>query len=352
MALSRTPRRIRPLVCLGTLAVFACSTALLGPGQATAKPSPAPVHAAAAAPTIGSVVAQLDSLANKTEALTEQFNATQVDVRAKQRAAGRAQDQAVRAAASYQAARAILVQTAVAAYEGIPASRTAALLSSRTGQGYLDQTSAMDMLAAHTASVAARASAANANAAHARKTAAALLADATSKRNALAKQRDRIIGQVLTFRTLLTTLTATQQQAYSSRGAPTPAEIQAALAVRAPNPAAQKAVDFALAQIGKPYVFAAEGPASWDCSGLTLGAWAAAGVALPHFAATQYTYGTHVPAGKLAPGDLVFLYSDIHHVEIYIGAGLAISAPQEGEDVMFVHLADFMPDFYGATRLP
>ncbi|PZS31555.1 MAG: hypothetical protein DLM58_11530 [Pseudonocardiales bacterium] len=331
---------------LGTLVVLTCSSTLLGPGRATATPDRPP------APTISSVTAQLDSLANRTETLTEKFNAAQVDVETKQRAANHAQDQAALAADQYTTARAQLVESTVAAYEGAPTSHTAALLTSGTRQSYLDQTSTMDMMAAHRAAVAARAVAAKNNAEAAGKTASALLKDATAKRNALAKQRNKIVGQVAIFRTLLTTLTAPEQQAYASRGTPTSIEIRAAISERAPNAAAQKAVDFALAQIGKPYVFAAAGPNEFDCSGLTMAAWGAAGVALPHFAATQYTYGTHVPATKLLPGDLIFLYSDIHHVEIYIGAGLALSAPQEGENVKFVHVSDYLPDFYGATRLP
>ena len=82
-----------------------------------------------------------------------------------------------------------------------------------------------------------------------------------------------------------------------------------------------------------------------------MAAWATAGVALPHLASAQYNYGTHVGYSDLRPGDLVFLYSDIHHVEISIGNGLAVSAPQPGENVKIVRVADSLTDFYGATRL-
>jgi cell wall-associated NlpC family hydrolase len=82
-----------------------------------------------------------------------------------------------------------------------------------------------------------------------------------------------------------------------------------------------------------------------------MAAWARAGVALPHFSAAQYTHGRHVGFADLEPGDLVFLYGDIHHVEMYVGGGLAISAPQEGEDIKFVRVADYRDVFYGATRL-
>ncbi len=87
-----------------------------------------------------------------------------------------------------------------------------------------------------------------------------MLAEAKSKRDALAKHREKIVGQIATFRTLLTTRTAQQRQVYTNRGAPTATQVQAVVKVHAGNAAAQKAVDFALAQVGRPYVFAACGP--------------------------------------------------------------------------------------------
>src|SRR5213079_460235 len=96
-----------------------------------------------------------------------------------------------------------------------------------------------------------------------------------------------------------------------------------------------RAVRYALAQLGKPYVFGAAGPDAFDCSGLTMAAWAAAGVALPHYAPSQMQYGSTVPidVSAMLPGDLIFLYPDIGHVEIYAGNGMAISAPQPGDVV-------------------
>jgi cell wall-associated NlpC family hydrolase len=98
-------------------------------------------------------------------------------------------------------------------------------------------------------------------------------------------------------------------------------------------------------------VFAAAGPNSYDCSGLTMAAWKHGGVSLPHLASAQYNYGTHVSADALRPGDLVFFYHPIGHVAIYIGRGLLVSAPQTGENVKIVRLSYFMSDYVGATRL-
>lgn len=302
-------------------------------------------------PTVASVTAQLDKLANQTEALTEQFNAAQAEVDREQKAVGTAQRKADAATAQFEAARRQLAELSLAQYEGGSFSHTGAILTSTNGQNYLDTLATQDMIAAHSAGVMARVDAANTAADAARKETQTLLAAARATRDSLKTKRDKVITETAKYQAMLATLTATQRQAYTTRNAPTPAQVQTAYRVHAGNAAAQKAVDFAIAQVGKPYVWAATGPDSFDCSGLTMAAWAKGGVSLPHFAASQYTYGTHVSYDSLQPGDLVFLYSDLHHVEIYIGNGLAVSAPQPGENVKIVRVADSRSDFVGATRL-
>ncbi|MFF0104652.1 C40 family peptidase [Streptomyces hirsutus] len=93
---------------------------------------------------------------------------------------------------------------------------------------------------------------------------------------------------------------------------------------------AEKALAFARAQIGKPYVWGATGPDSYDCSGLTQGAWKAAGVSLPRTTYDQVEAGTTVAVSQAQPGDLVFFYDDITHVGVYIGNGMMIHAPKPG----------------------
>ncbi|MFH8767935.1 NlpC/P60 family protein [Streptomyces sp. NPDC017958] len=93
---------------------------------------------------------------------------------------------------------------------------------------------------------------------------------------------------------------------------------------------AEKAIAFARAQIGKPYVWGATGPGSYDCSGLTQAAWKAAGVALPRTTYDQVNVGTTVSLADARPGDLIFFYDDISHVGIYIGNGMMIHAPKPG----------------------
>jgi len=107
-------------------------------------------------------------------------------------------------------------------------------------------------------------------------------------------------------------------------------------------------VDAAMAQVGKSYVYGAAGPDSFDCSGLTMTAWAAAGVSLPHSSTAQMSSGTPVSQSELQPGDLIFYYSPVSHVGVYIGNGQIVDAanPSTG-----VRVADaFSMPYSGAVR--
>ena len=116
----------------------------------------------------------------------------------------------------------------------------------------------------------------------------------------------------------------------------------------APSSAAAKAVAYAKAQLGKPYVWSTEGPNSFDCSGLTMMAWRSAGVSIPRVSRAQYGIGRHVSRSALEPGDLVFFGSPIHHVGMYVGDGMMIEAPYTGQVVRY-HTID-RRDYAGATR--
>jgi cell wall-associated NlpC family hydrolase len=101
---------------------------------------------------------------------------------------------------------------------------------------------------------------------------------------------------------------------------------------------AADAVKTAYDQLGDPYAWGASGPGSFDCSGLTMFAWAAAGVSLPHSSSAQYDAVRHIDVADLQPGDLVFYYSPISHVGIYVGGGRIIDAPYPGRSVHVVGL--------------
>lgn len=117
--------------------------------------------------------------------------------------------------------------------------------------------------------------------------------------------------------------------------------------------AAAAAVRFALDQLGDPYVWAAAGPDQWDCSGLTMAAWAAAGRSLPHYSAAQYLATTPVTQDQLRPGDLVFWAGGgppdaIFHVALYLGAGQVVHAPRPGTQVRIEDMHAWAePDYFG-----
>jgi cell wall-associated NlpC family hydrolase len=92
------------------------------------------------------------------------------------------------------------------------------------------------------------------------------------------------------------------------------------------------AVRYAYGAVGKPYGYGDDGPNSYDCSGLTLAAWRAAGKSLPHNAAMQWDATSRISRSELKPGDLVF-YSGLGHVAIYVGSGQIIDAPSAGRNV-------------------
>ncbi len=132
----------------------------------------------------------------------------------------------------------------------------------------------------------------------------------------------------------------------------TPSAPPADPAPPAPASGAAAAIGFARSQIGDPYVWGAAGPSSWDCSGLTMGAWRAGGISLPHYSVAQYTQSTPISQSSLRPGDLVFWGSSsspssIYHVALYVGNGMIIQAPRTGRDVEEVSMYYWItPNFF------
>jgi cell wall-associated NlpC family hydrolase len=118
-----------------------------------------------------------------------------------------------------------------------------------------------------------------------------------------------------------------------------------------PAPGWNVAVHYAYAQLGKPYQWGGAGPDSFDCSGLTMMAWAAAGVYFPHLAQDQYDMTERIPLSDALPGDLIFYGTpdDVYHVGIYIGGGQMIDAPETGEDVSISSI--YWADLLGAGRV-
>jgi len=122
-----------------------------------------------------------------------------------------------------------------------------------------------------------------------------------------------------------------------------------------PAPAARRAVQYALAQLGDPYLWGATGPDRFDCSGLTMAAYRAAGVGIPRVSRAQWGAGTYLDVGSLLPGDLVFYADDvsqpstIHHVGMYVGRGLMVHAPHTGAVVSLASI--WRSGYIGAVRI-
>lgn len=141
-------------------------------------------------------------------------------------------------------------------------------------------------------------------------------------------------------------LEAAQREETVSRSAPAaPAEPEPAPAA---SGGAAAAVQYAIAQVGDTYVYGAAGPSSFDCSGLTMMAWQAGGVSLPHSSSAQMGSGTPVSRDDLQPGDLVFYYSPVSHVGIYIGNGQIVHAANPSTDVAYAPV--FSMPYSGAVR--
>jgi peptidoglycan DL-endopeptidase CwlO len=348
-------------VSLGIAAAALGIATLLAPAAHGAPSTPAsPSTGAPPTTSLASVQKQLAEVTLKNSQVVEAYDQAQVAVGAKQAVARTAAASAVSAAASYARAQQVLSATIAAQYEAGAFSATGALLSSDSGQSYLNSINTISTLSTHTAQVVQSAVQAKAVADKARTSATQALAAAVAARDAVNKQRLVVQAEVAKLKSLVASLTAAQRAAYNRTTNPAvaPSAVTARLQTpptQYPAPPASSragiAVRFALAQVGKPYVWGASGPNAYDCSGLTMASWRAAGVSLPHSSREQYGYGTHVSVSQLQPGDLVFMYNPISHVTIYIGGGMLVSAPQTGQDVSVVPLSSFMNVYAGATRV-
>ncbi len=160
----------------------------------------------------------------------------------------------------------------------------------------------------------------------------------------LSTEKETVDDKLAEAKELLADLEAEERErVLSSRGstARVPASVPA-------SGRAAAAVQYAMAQVGDAYVYGAMGENAFDCSGLTMRAWAQAGVSLPHSSSAQFSSGPRIAASDLQPGDLVFYYSPISHVGMYIGNGMIVHAANPGTGVAVAGLHS-MP-YVGAVR--
>ena len=114
------------------------------------------------------------------------------------------------------------------------------------------------------------------------------------------------------------------------------------------NTIGEQALQAALTREGDPYVWGAAGPSTFDCSGLVMWAYQQVGISLPHYTGAQWNMGEHISRSQLEPGDLVFFFSDISHVGLYVGDGMMLDAPSTGQ---VVQIQPMLSEFVGAVRI-
>jgi cell wall-associated NlpC family hydrolase len=336
----RTPgRRMRAVLALSA-ALVAGATGVLAPVAATAAPPRTAAEAIAAA----------EKAANELAAIDEQVHEAELIVAQQQTTAQAAARSAAVAQARLSAYEPQLRAIAQSGYTGKTQSRVAAFLTSDSATELVQQMTTLDMIATHTNSVITEVAAAQAAAAEAQAAAAQATATAQAGLAELEKQQAEVKKRVADYEQIYARLTA-DQQATVNNSLAGPALAAPALdsLPLAPSSAAGIAVKTALAQVGDRYVWGTSGPDTFDCSGLTSYAYAAAGVALPHSSRAQATLGRAVSRAELQPGDLVYFYSPISHIGLYIGDGMMVHARTSGRPVAVTSVD--MNGYRGARRI-
>ena len=314
---------------------------------ATAQAAPSTPDAKATQATTPEQATQLASKADQQlEAVSEQVNDAQAQLVDRQRAVVESDKAVADARARVAALDGQMRQVARSAFTGENMSRFNALMTSGSADAFLDQVSTLDALAGHANDVLAQVTAAERAAEQAKVDAQTAAADAARSLDAVRDQQADLKEQIADYRAQFDALSAAQKQAVVVETAGV--ELAPPVKVAAPTASAQKAVDAALAHVGDPYVWGAAGPNAFDCSGLTQYAYAAAGVSLPHSSKGQSTMGTAVARADLQPGDLVFFYSPVSHVGMYIGNGQMVHASTFGKPVIVTSVD--MAGYVGARR--
>ncbi|SEK94378.1 Cell wall-associated hydrolase, NlpC family [Blastococcus sp. DSM 46786] len=314
-----TRRRSRAVLAVGA-AVVAAATAVLPPTAASADP--------------GSVAEAAELMAEAAQQLTAieaQVHEAEEIVASHQQAAAAAADQA-RAAREALAVHEPQIRAIVqSSFTGQARSRVAAFLTSDSADELVQQMTTLDMIATHTNSVITTVAAARAAADEAQAVADQAAATAQAGLAELQAQQAEVERRAAEYQSDYARLSAAEQDRVSTMvagpklAAPTVAELPVA-----PGSAAATAIQVALSQVGAPYRRGATGPDAFDCSGLTSYAYAAAGIALPRTSSGQSKIGPQLTRGELQPGDLVFYYSPISHVALYIGNGMIVHARTYG----------------------
>ena len=293
---------------------------------------------------------QLHDLSRKAEKLTEKYHRATDDHKARlaaleqaKAAAAKAEQAADQARDEEAKFRDKVDRLTSSAYQGARLNELSALLVSESPGAFLDRASMLDALAKDNnkaiealSAATERAEAAERRADESRKKAARAAADAARIKKELSGKKAAMEDQIDKVKEHLADLNEQQKESLSS-GSNTDYEFSGGAG------AAAQAVQAALSKQGAPYVWGAEGPSQFDCSGLMQWAYKQAGVSIPRSSSAQSQTGKSVSSSELKPGDMVFYYSPVSHVAMYVGNGKAVHASTAGEPVKVDSYRDIGP---------
>ncbi|MER5355286.1 NlpC/P60 family protein [Kitasatospora sp. NPDC002551] len=315
---------------------------VLTAGPAQAEPTPG----------LAAVKEQVDQLNEEAEQSIERYNGFQEKQRTLQGDANRIQEKVARGQEAMNELRTQLGGIAAEQYRNGGIDPSVQLMLDSDPGGYLARASAQNQVVDSQAALLRRALDEQRRLDQDRAEATATLAQLDGAGTALAAEKKTIQEKLAKAQALLNKLSAADRAKVNAQeAAATRASRSAAERPAYAGPATGRAatiVQFAYAQLGKPYVWGATGPSGYDCSGLTGAAYRAAGVKLPRVSQDQWKAGARIARADLQPGDLVFFYADLHHVGLYIGEGKMIHAPRTGKNVEVLPI-DAMP-YVGAVR--
>ncbi|MEU6557499.1 NlpC/P60 family protein [Streptomyces sp. NPDC046915] len=279
--------------------------------------------------------AEVDRLYREAERATEAYDKADERADRLRKEVGQAQDRIARQQQRVNAMRETLGSLAGAQYRSGGLDPAIALLFSDDPADYLDKATTLDRIGTRQAGRLKELQSAMRELAQERTETAGKLAELEKSREAVASHKRTVEKKLAKARQLLNSLPADERSAYgrASRsgrtGMPDPS------GAAAPNARAAAAVAAARSALGRPYVWGANGPSGFDCSGLMQWSYAQAGVHLPRTSQEQRYAGRQIPLSQARPGDLVVYRSDAGHVAMYAGNGQVIHAPYPGAPVRY-----------------
>ncbi|WP_405661616.1 C40 family peptidase [Streptomyces sp. NBC_01166] len=283
--------------------------------------------------THGTAKAAVDRLYGEAERATEQYNAARESLGRLRGRIARAQDSAARTQEDVNRMRESLGSMAGAQYRSGGIDPSVALLLSSDPDTFLDRAAALDRAGERRTLTLRKLHHAQRKIAQSRAEAAGALAAMERESAAVARHKRTVEGKLARARELLRTLPAADRESFGRASRSGPSET---LTEGAPASARGLAALMAARQaLGRPYVWGANGPAGFDCSGLMQWAYAQAGVGLPRTSQAQRYAGRMVPLAQARPGDLVAYRADAGHIGMYAGNGQVIHAPYPGAPVRY-----------------